>query len=105
MAPAAGMFRARTPVVCGDLLAPGLARSRVGQALLPRLHLLHTAFLLTPLHSQFSPRPYPFQKLIPSSPTITKKGMDIEKGVQRRGCPCAPSSARQRGPGPVTKDR
>lgn len=88
-------------------------RSRVGQVRLPRLHLLRTAFLSTPLRSQVFPSPYPRQKLIPSSPSITKKGMDVENGAPgpRReqpppcGGPYAPSSARRRGPGPVTNNR
>lgn len=37
-----------------DLLVPGRARSRVGQARLPGLHLLHSAFLLTLCVPSFS---------------------------------------------------
>lgn len=79
-----GRFGHARPVAHGDLLAPGRARSRVGQARLPGLHLLHTAFHLTPLRSPFSPSPYLFL------PSITKRGW-IQTTASRGRGGCSPA--------------
>lgn len=99
--------------------APGPAWVRLGSPPAPAAH----RFPFTPLPSQFLHRHYPSKKLMPSSPSKTKKGMDAESSAwgprrvqpppcragpgrgQRRGGPCAASGALQRGPGPVTNSR